>query len=87
MVEGDAEGGGGGDVANGPLDGRTNRGSTPDDDERQPMAHTTRPSMPLALYSVKGYKSSGSTHQGRSKTDSKSGHVARGGVSPPLVPQ
>ena len=29
MVEGDAEGGGGGDLANGPLDGRTNRGSNP----------------------------------------------------------
>ena len=25
MVEGDAEGGGGGDLANGPLDGQTNR--------------------------------------------------------------
>ena len=29
MVEGDAEGGGGGDLANGPLDGRRNRGSNP----------------------------------------------------------
>ena len=29
MVEGDAEGGGGRDLANGPLDGRTNRGSNP----------------------------------------------------------
>ena len=36
MVEGGAEGRGGGDLANGPLDGRTNRGSTPDDDERHP---------------------------------------------------
>ena len=29
MVEGVAEGGGGGDLANGPLDGQTNRGSNP----------------------------------------------------------
>ena len=29
MVEGDAEGGGGGDLANGPLDGRRNRGLNP----------------------------------------------------------
>ena len=54
MVEGDAEGGGGGDLANGPLDGRTNRGSNPR--RRRTPAHGTyhyRPSMPLALYSVK----------------------------------
>ena len=35
MVEGIAEGGGGGDLANGPLDGRT-RVRIPDDDERHP---------------------------------------------------
>ena len=29
MVKGDAEGGGGGDLVNGPLDGRRNRGSNP----------------------------------------------------------
>ena len=29
VVEGDAEGGGGGDLAKGPLDGQTNRGSSP----------------------------------------------------------
>ena len=29
MVEGGVEGGGGGDLAHGPLDGRTNRGSNP----------------------------------------------------------
>ena len=34
MVEGDVEGGGGGDLTGVPLDGQTNRGSTPDDDER-----------------------------------------------------
>ena len=53
MVEGDAEGGGGGDLANGPLDGRTNRGSNPRRRRAPPMAHTTRPSMPLMLFGAK----------------------------------
>ena len=49
VVEGDAEGGGGGDLANGPLDGRTNQGSNPRRRRATAMAHTTRPSMPLML--------------------------------------
>ena len=49
MVEGDVEGGGGGNLTNGPLDGRTNRGSNPPRRQAPPMAHTTRPSMPLTL--------------------------------------
>ena len=52
MVEGDAEGGSGGDLANGPLDRRTNRGSNPRRRQAPPMAHTTRPSMPLTLLGV-----------------------------------
>ena len=53
MVEGDAEGGGGGDLTNGPLDGRTNRVSNPRRRRAPPMAHTTRPSMPLTAFAVK----------------------------------
>ena len=34
------------------TDGRTGV-RTPDDDERQAMAHTTRPSMPLVLFGAK----------------------------------
>ena len=47
MVERDAEGGGGGGLANGPLNGQTNRGSNPRPRRAPAMAHTTRPSMPL----------------------------------------
>ena len=53
MVEGDAEGGGGGDLTGGPLDGQTNRGSNPRRRRAPAMAHTTRPSMPLTLYGAK----------------------------------
>ena len=53
MVEGDVEGGGGGDLAKGPLDGRTNRGSNFRRRRAPPMAHTTRPSMPLMLFGTK----------------------------------
>ena len=47
MVERDAEGGGGGDLTDGPLDGQTNRESNPRPRRAPAMAHTTRPSMPL----------------------------------------
>ena len=47
VVERDAEGGGGGGLTDGPLDGRTNRGSNPRPRRAPAMAHTTRPSMPL----------------------------------------
>ena len=53
MVEGDAEGGGGGDLTGGPLDGQTNRGSNPRRRRAPPVAHTTRPSMPLTLYGTR----------------------------------
>ena len=53
MVEGDAEGGGGGDLANGPLYGRMNRGSNPRRRRAPSMAHTTRPSMPLTIFDAK----------------------------------
>ena len=49
VVEGDAEGGGGVDLAGGPLDGQTNRGSNPRRRRAPATAHTTRPSMPLSL--------------------------------------
>ena len=48
----DAKGGGGRDLANGPLDGQTNWGSNPRRRRAPPMAHTTRPSMPLTLLGV-----------------------------------
>ena len=50
MVERAAEGGGGGDLTDGPLDGRTNRGSNPRPRRAPAKAHTTRPSMPLTHY-------------------------------------
>ena len=50
MVERDAEGGGGGDLTGGPLDGQTNRESNPRPRRAPAMAHTTRPSMPLTQY-------------------------------------
>ena len=53
VVEGDVEGGGGGDLTNGPLDGQTNRGSNPRRRRAPPMAHTTRPSMPLIPFGAK----------------------------------
>ena len=53
VVEGDAEGGGGGGLANGPLDGRTNRGSNPRRRRAPAIAYTTRPSMPLMLSDAK----------------------------------
>ena len=53
MVERDAEGGGGGDLTGGPLDGQTNRGSNPRRRRAPAMAHTTRPSMPLTLFGTK----------------------------------
>ena len=52
VVERDAEGGGGGGLANGPLDGQTNRGSNPPPRRAPAMAHTTRPSMPLTQNSA-----------------------------------
>ena len=53
VVERDAEGGGGGGLADGPLDGQTNRGSNPRPRRAPAMAHTTRPSMPLTLSDTK----------------------------------
>ena len=53
VVERDAEGGGGGGLANGPLDGQTNRGSNPRPRRAPAMAHTTRPSMPLTFSDTK----------------------------------
>ena len=50
MVERAAEGGGGGDLTGGPLDGQTNRGSNPRPRRAPAMAHTTRLSMPLTYY-------------------------------------
>ena len=47
VVERYAEGGGGGGLTDGPLDGRTNRGSNPRPRRAPAMVHTTRPSMPL----------------------------------------
>ena len=47
MVQRDAEGGGGGDLTDGPLDGQTNWKSNPGPRRAPAMAHTTRPSMPL----------------------------------------
>ena len=56
----------------GPLtDGRTGA-RTPNNDEHQPMAHTTRPSMPLAVYSVKKLYIQRIDSSGGSKTESKS---------------
>ena len=56
MMEGDVEGSGGADLANGPLDGRTNRGSNPRPRRAPSMAHTTTPSMPHVLYGAKMVK-------------------------------
>ena len=53
VVERDAEGGGGGGLTDGPLDGRTNRGSNPRPRRAPAMAHTTRPSMPLTRMGAK----------------------------------
>ena len=53
VVERDAEGGGGGGLTDGPLDGRTNRGSNPRPRRAPAMAHTTRPSMPLTSLGAK----------------------------------
>ena len=53
MVERDAEGGGGGDLTGGPLDGQTNRGLNPRRRRAPSMAHTTRPSMPLTAIGTK----------------------------------
>ena len=53
MVERDAEGGGGGGLTDGPLDGQTNRGSNPRPRRAPAMAHTTRPSMPLTRIGAK----------------------------------
>ena len=53
VVERDAEGGGGGGLTDGPLDGRTNRGSNPRLRRVPAMAHTTRPSMPLTSLGAK----------------------------------
>ena len=50
MVERAAEGGGGGDLADGPLDGQTNRGLNPRPRRAPAKAHTTRPSMSLTQY-------------------------------------
>ena len=56
MVEGDAEGGGGHDLTDGPLDTQTNRGLNPRQRRAPSMAHTTRPSMPLKLYGAKMFQ-------------------------------
>ena len=53
VVERDAEGGGGGGLTDGPLDGRTNRGSNPRPRRAPAMAHTPRPSMPLTRMGAK----------------------------------
>ena len=45
MVERAAEGGGGGDLADGPLDGRTNRESNPRPRRAPAKAHTTSRGM------------------------------------------
>ena len=53
MVERDAEGGGGGGLTDGPLDGQTNRGSNPRPRRAPAIAHTTRPSIPLTRIGAK----------------------------------
>ena len=55
MVERATEGGGGGDLTGGPLDGQTNRGSNPRPRRAPSMAHTTRPSMSLTLSGTKKF--------------------------------
>ena len=50
MVEWAAEGGGGGDLTGGPLEGQKNRGSNPRPRRTPAKAHTTRPSMSLTHY-------------------------------------
>ena len=62
VVERDAEGGGGGGLTDGPLDGRTNRGSNPRPRRAPAMAHTTRPSMPLTCFCEKLYSEKFDSH-------------------------
>ena len=50
LVERVAEGGGGGGLTGGPLDGQTNRGSNPRPRRAPAKAHTTRPFMSLTQY-------------------------------------
>ena len=48
---------------------------TPDNDDCQSMAHTTRPPMPLAYNSVKMLQTQRIYPPGGSKTDSSSGSI------------